>query len=43
MKNIIETLKAFLHLTADKNAVVKCNYPNNYYGDQCCQSRKAKA
>lgn len=40
MKNIIKTLKALLHLTVNNKAAVKCNYPNNYYGDQCCQSQQ---
>ncbi|WP_263281882.1 hypothetical protein [Colwellia psychrerythraea] len=40
MKNIIEMIKVLLQQTDDKKAEVKCNYPNNYYGDQCCRSQE---
>ena len=37
MTNIINNIKAIFNSTNGKNDVVKCNYSNNYYGDQYCQ------
>jgi hypothetical protein len=37
MKNIFNSLKLILNLRSKKE-VVNCNYSNNYYGDQYCQT-----
>lgn len=40
MKNIINNIKTIFNTTNDKKAKVNCNYSNNYYGDQYCQTQK---
>lgn len=38
MRNIINSIKAAFNLSSAKEKVVECNYANNYYGDQYCQT-----
>ena len=39
MKIFINILRAAFNLASVKKEVVNCNYPNNYYGDQYCQTQ----
>lgn len=39
MKNIINNLKAIFNASNEKKDDTNCNYSNNYYGDQYCQSK----
>lgn len=39
MKNIIFNLKALFGVAHGKGNLPDCNYSNNYYGDQVCQSK----
>lgn len=38
MKNILNNVKSIFNLFRAKKEVVQCNYANNYYGDQYCQT-----
>lgn len=38
MKNFFNNLKSIFNLFSDKKEVIKCNYSNDYYGDQYCQA-----
>ena len=40
MQTIINNIKAVFKTTTGKNEVVKCNYSNDYYGDQYCQVKE---
>lgn len=37
MKNIINTIKALIKTHKTHTESVKCNYANDYYGDQLCR------
>lgn len=38
MKTLLNNIKSIFTENTEKQQVSQCNYPNNYYGDQCCQS-----
>ncbi len=38
MKTIIEKVKSIFSLHINNEESVECNYSDNYYGDQYCQS-----
>jgi len=40
MKKIINSIKEIFIVNAVKQSALKCNYDNNYYGDQQCQKQK---
>lgn len=37
MKTIINTVKSIFNSENAKKQTIKCNYADNYYGDQYCQ------
>lgn len=39
MKQLINILKNKFLLTRSMNVAKQCNYSDNYYGDQMCQSK----
>ncbi|WP_164084773.1 hypothetical protein [Alteromonas flava] len=36
MTNLIRQIKRALHLPPEQPTTQRCNYANNYYGDQVC-------
>lgn len=40
MNAIINRIKTFFNSKNTVQASVECNYANNYYGDQQCQSKQ---
>jgi len=38
MKKIINNLKSIFNINPTNKEVINCNYSNNYYGDQYCQT-----
>ena len=38
MKKFFNYIKSILKVNSSKKEVVNCNYSNNYYGDQYCQT-----
>ena len=41
MKNISSKIKAIIKSIKPQQVSVVCNYDNNYYGDQYCQTQVA--
>ncbi|KGJ96858.1 hypothetical protein GAB14E_1326 [Colwellia psychrerythraea] len=39
VSTVINTFKSKLKLTSTKKTGLICNYSNNYYGDQYCQTK----
>ncbi|MGB1198860.1 MAG: hypothetical protein ACPG46_07420 [Thalassotalea sp.] len=39
MKYLLNQLKVAFTSSFNKQSKVVCNYTDNYYGDQCCQSK----
>ena len=39
MKTIYNRIKSIFNAAKNKKEQIKCNYPNNYYGDQHCQPK----
>jgi len=38
MKTLLNNIKSIFKENTKTQQKNQCNYPNNYYGDQCCQS-----
>ena len=39
MKKIYNRMKSIFNVAKNKKEQIKCNYSNNYYGDQYCQPK----
>ena len=39
MSKITKSIKLMFNVPSDKKHRLNCNYSNNYYGDQYCQSK----